>query len=294
MANPYIFISHSSEDNAPVAEIVDDLQANGIAVWLDIDRLQSGKKWLNQIQNAIDNCAGFLVIVSRKSRRSDWVMRECLYAMQLNKPLFIALIDDVPLPLLLVDRQYNRLVDNYDEEIMRLVDALSKALANPPTKPEPTTFPEIVKVDANEGNFFAYLETMDNGKVYAKTARDLYQWAKTHLSEVTFSGHFRPAMQARQLVDGKAVTIFSLLAYLRHPSVQIPLDYLRKYPPFTVKANRQAIVEQLADLLPNNEGFAPNRVDRRPTIALDYLQGDADKLEQFKAIVAEIVTQLEQ
>ena len=68
MSNPYIFISHSSQDNHAVAEIVDDLQAQGIHVWVDFDRLESGTQWLNTIQDAIDDCAGFLVILSKVSR----------------------------------------------------------------------------------------------------------------------------------------------------------------------------------------------------------------------------------
>mgnify|MGYP001953785493 CR=1 FL=1 len=110
MPEPYIFISHSSKDNPAVAEIVDDLQAHEIELWLDFDRIESGEKWLAKIQDAIDDCAGFLVIWSKTSRRADWVTRECLYALQLRKPLYIALIDDVPLPLLLVDRQFNNFV----------------------------------------------------------------------------------------------------------------------------------------------------------------------------------------
>lgn len=294
MKTPYIFISHSSRDNAPIAEIVDDLQAHGISVWVDIDRLHSGEQWLKMIQTAIDECAGFLVIVSRTSRKADWVMRECLYAMQLDKPLFIALIDEVPLPLLLVDRQYIRLMSDYSEEIVRLVDALSKPLANPPQKSASKQFPETVKVNANENNFFAYLQTMEHGEAYALIARELYQWSQKTVSDTHFSGHFRPALHAKQTVQDNSVTVFSILAYLRHPSVQIPLDYLRKYPPFKTKASRQIILRQLEQLLPDGEGFEADRADRRPTIALDYLITDRARLQQFKTIIAEIAHQLKE
>ena len=190
MSDPYIFISHSSKDNNAVAEIVDDLQAHKVQVWVDFDRLESGSQWLQSIQGAIDECAGVLIILSQHSRRADWVMRECLYAMQLSKPVFIALIDDVPLPLLLVDRQFNKLVDDYEEGIVRLIEALSDALAHPPKKIAQHPLPDGVSIDANESNFFAYLAQMEHGDDLATVARDLYTWSQTLVSDTEFSGLF--------------------------------------------------------------------------------------------------------
>lgn len=256
------------------------------------DRLESGTQWLNTIEDAIDDCAGFLVILSKVSRRADWVMRECLYAMQLRKPLFIALIDDVPLPLLLVDRQFNNFTDDYEEAIVNLVDALKVPLANPPEKTSAQELPGNVSLDANESNFFAYLAQMENGNMLANVARELYTWSQDAVSETEFSGRFRPALHARVDVDHKEVTVFSMLAYLRHPAVQIPFDYLRKYPPFTTKKKRLEVLKQLETLLPNNEGFEAERIDRRPTIPLEYLSGDANRLEKFKEIVSQIVEDL--
>lgn len=294
MSNPYIFISHSSKDNDAVAEVVDDLQAQGIHVWVDFDRLESGTQWLNTIQDAIDECAGFLVILSKASRRADWVMRECLYAMQLRKPLFIALIDDVPLPLLLVDRQFNSFTEDYEEAIARLVEAMKISLANPLEKTDARDLPDNVSLDANESNFFSYLAQMENGRTLATVARDLYAWSQDTVSETEFSGRFRPALHARVDVANKEVTVFSLLAYLRHPAIQIPFDYLRKYPPFTTKKKRLEVLKQLETLLPNNEGFDAERIDRRPTIPLEYLSGDTDRLEKFKQIISQIAEDLKE
>lgn len=294
MPEPYIFISHSSKDNPAVAEIVDDLQAKDIALWLDFDRIESGAKWLDSIQNAIDNCAGFLVILSKTSRRADWVTRECLYALQLRKPLYIALIDTVPLPLLLVDRQFNSFVENYDKALAELVPILQDTLKNPPKLTEPLPLPEAVSIDANEDNFFLYLAQMDGGKELAIVARDLYQWSQKNLSKTEFSGRFRPAFNARLNIDDKFISVFSILAYLRHPAVQIPFDYLRKYPPFTLKEKRLIILKELETLLPDNDHFEQDRADRRPTIPLDYLLGDAERLEKFKDILSNIIDDLQE
>lgn len=293
MAQPYIFISHSSKDNPAAAEIVDDLQARGIKLWIDFDRLENGSQWLNRIEKAIDDSAAILVLISRSSRRAEWVMRECLYALQLRKPLFIALLDNVPLPLLLVDRQYNDLTQDYDETIVRLISDLQSALRNPSTHSEPQPLPDSVSIDATQNNFFAYLSQMDDGDALATLARDIFTWSKKQVNETEFSGRFRPAFHARVHIAEKSVTVFSLLAYLRHPALQIPLDNLGKYPPFTRKDERVAILRQLEALLPQDDSFERDRADRRPTIPLSYLLGDAERLETFKQIVTNIIAQVQ-
>ena len=293
MPTPYIFISHSSKDNPAVMEIAEDLEAQHIALWVDFDCLVVGDEWLAKIEDAIDGCAGVLVVISGNSRRADWVMRECLYALQVRKPLYIARIDPVPLPLLLVDRQYTDLVDDYDSGMVHLQNVLRHVLDNPLTTDDPKPLPEGISQYPNEHNFFTYLGQMDEGDDLATVARDLYTWSKIYLSDTSFSGRFRPAMHARYTMGEKEVTVFSLLAYLRHPAVQIPFDYLRKYPPFTRRGERVRMLKRLETLLPPEDGFDPERADRRPTIALSYLLGSADRLETFKDTVLTIVRSLE-
>lgn len=294
MPKPYIFVSHSSDDNPAVMEIAEDLEEQHISLWVDFDRLVVGDEWLAKIEKAIDACAGVLVVISGVSRRADWVTRECLYALQVRKPLYIARIDPVPLPLLLVDRQYIDLVADYESGIVHLQNALRHALDNPLETGDPKPLPEGISQYPNEHNFFTYLGQMDEGDDLATLARDLYTWSKIHVSTTDFSGRFRPAMHARHTIGEKNVTVFSLLAYLRHPSVQIPFDYLRKYPPFTDRDERLRVLKQLETLLPPEEGFDADRADRRPTIPLSYLLGSADRLETFKETVLTILRRLDE
>lgn len=213
--------------------------------------------------------------------------------LQLRKPLYIALIDDVPLPLLLVDRQFNNFVADYDTALADLATVLQATLAHPPEPTEALPLPDKISPDANEDNFFAYLAQMDEGEALATVARDLYRWSQKTVTEAEFSGRFRPALHAKFDIEGKLVSVFSILAYLRHPAIQIPLDYLRKYPPFTRKENRLKILRELETLLPAEDRFEVDRADRRPTIPLEYLLGDAERLEKFKEIVSNIVEDLQ-
>jgi len=103
---PKIFISHSTKDNDSTRIIADTLKQAGFEVWVDFESIRDGARWLREIQNGIDDCDGVVVVLSRASRQSEWVEKECLYTFGLQKPVFIALIEDVLLPLHLVNIQY--------------------------------------------------------------------------------------------------------------------------------------------------------------------------------------------
>lgn len=291
MTEPYIFISHSNQDKAAVAEIVDDLQAKGIQLWVDFDRLESGSQWLNRIEGAIEDCAGLVVVISRTSRRAEWVMRECLYAMQLQKPVFIARIDDVLLPLLLVDRQYADFAGDYDKALVDLTVVLEQTLENPPQPTQAQSLPESISLDPNQDNFFTYLAQVDNGDAQSEVAQNLFEWAKDSGLDIEFSGRFRPAFHVKIDIDDKAVTIFSVLAYLRHPALQIPLDTLSKYPPYTNKKQRLNLLHDLDQL--QSSQFDESRADRRPSMSLNNLLDDT-RLNQFKQILRIMIENLSQ
>jgi hypothetical protein len=292
MEKPYIFISHSSKDNNAVAELVDDLQANHLHVWVDFDKIENGEQWLEEIQSAMDDCAAVVVVLSRVSRKAEWVMREILYAMQLRKPLLIARMDDVLLPLILVDRQYTDFSVDYESALAILLTALKAPLANPTESSELQPLPEGVSQYPNEDNFFSYLEQLEQGEARAIVARDLYWWLKKEADTVEFSGQFRPAFHAKLRLGDKDLTVFSLSSYLRNPAVQIAFDHLRKYPPYSDDTERLSLLHRLENILPQEDTFEESRADRRPTIPLDYLLGEAERLENLKEIVAEIIQRL--
>ena len=292
LKKPYIFISHSSKDNNAVAELVDDLQAAGLIVWVDFDKIENGQHWLERIQIAMDDCAVVVVVLSRVSRSAEWVMREVLYTMQLRKPLLIARIEDVPLPLILVDRQYSDFSQNHEDGLANLLEALKTPLANPTKNSESKPLPEAVSQYPNEDNFFAYLKQMDNGEDMAIVARDLYDWLKKVVDTLEFSGQFRPAFHAKIRLGDKEITVFSLLSYLRNPAIQIPFDHLGKYAPYSDNIERLNLLHRLEKILPEDNTFEESRANRRPTIPLDYLLGDAERLEQLKDIVTEIMQRL--
>ncbi|WP_417436293.1 toll/interleukin-1 receptor domain-containing protein [Hoeflea sp.] len=59
-----IFISYAREDIELVSQIVNSIQAIGLSVWFDQDRLKPGHPWEPKIEGAIDRCNAAIIFVS--------------------------------------------------------------------------------------------------------------------------------------------------------------------------------------------------------------------------------------
>lgn len=295
MPDRHIFISHSSKDNAFVARLTADLHEQGYEVWVDKQDIHDGARWIQDIQNAVEKCAAFIVIMSDAARKSEWVERETVLAMRLRKPLFIALIEPILLPLHLITRQYSDFRTVYDDGLEGLLGGMRRTLnkATTPDADKLDTLPLVQQTDPNERNYFAYIEQVEFGKDIALVARELYMFAQQNADAVEFGGSYTPTFHARvQLGDARDVIAFSVLAYMRNPSIQIPLDYLSKYPPYTDLEQRLDVLKTLNQFLPADTEFEESRANRRPTLQLiDLLQG-AEQIEALKDILSEIIARL--
>ena len=286
---PDIFISHSNEDGEATLDIVSALRRAGYGVWVDFENIRGGAEWLCEIEAGIERCDAVVLVLSAASRQSTWVERECLYAYQLRKPVITALIADVLIPLHLINIQYCDLRDRRSG-----LAKLLEALAHIQPEGAPSAYvPAAVSRQPLEANFFPYLEQLPSGDVSALVARDLFHWARQVADEVAFGGAVKPGFHARVHSHGSPVTVFSVWAFRRRPSAQIPLDLLASHPPFSRRAARRDILRQLNKLLPPKSRFPAASSDRRPTFALRHLS-DAEKLEDFKLIALEIAKGLRQ
>jgi hypothetical protein len=269
------------------------LQDAGIDIWIDSSALADGSRWIHHIQQGVENASALVVVMSRAARESEWVERETLLALQLRRPVFIALIEDIPLPLHLINRQYTDFMDDYEHGLNSLIQALKQVLKTPVQTTEKQPLPDDESPRPNEANFFEYLKQMnDDDSDIHLLARDMYHWATTNADSVEFGGKQTPCFHARVKAGNKEVTVFSVLAYLRNPSVQIPFDYLQKYPPFTQQTKRLATLADLNNLLPEGEQFADERAGRRPTMPLTIFDS-ADRLERFKKLMKTVMQQIQ-
>ncbi len=286
---PNIFISHSNEDSEATDFIVAALRRAGYGVWVDFENIRGGAEWLCEIEAGIERCDAVVLVLSAASRGSTWVERECLYAYQLRKPVITALIADVLIPLHLINIQYCDL-----RERRGGLAKLLEALAEIQLEAESSDYvPAAISRQPLEANFFSYMEQLPSGDVAGLVARDLYHWARQIADEVAFGGVVKPGFHARVERDLSLVTIFSVWAFRRRPSAQIPLDLLAAHAPFSRRSARREVLRGLNRLLPKRSRIAADSCDRRPTFPLRHLS-DAEKLEAFKRIVLDIAERLRQ
>lgn len=287
---PKVFISHSNQDSDETLFIADALRQAGIDVWVDFENIRGGADWLCEIEAGIQRCDALVVVLSKASATSVWVERECLYAWQLDKPVFTALIADILIPLYLINIQYCDLREHQVEGMAGLVESIRYALQTDEIAAQ-NTFSTISRRPI-ESNFFPYIEQLPNGDIATLVARDLFHWARDVADEVAFGGGMKkPAIHARIKLDRQLVTILSIWAYRRQPSAQIPLDHLARRKPFNRQRARSNILRQLNLLLPKPQRIKAEKANRRPAIPLHHLSS-ADKLEAFKELVLDLICDL--
>ncbi len=91
----HIFISYSHIDKDYVHRLQEELLKQGFNVWID-DRIDYGTRWPKVIQDHLDDCDAFIVIVSENSFDSEWVQNEVTRAKRIGKPFFPLLLSGSP------------------------------------------------------------------------------------------------------------------------------------------------------------------------------------------------------
>ena len=92
-----IFLSYASEDRDRVRLVADGLTASGLSVWWD-RHLPAGRTYIHEIGKALRAARCVVVLWSRASVESDWVLEEATDARS-RKVLLPALIEDVHPPV---------------------------------------------------------------------------------------------------------------------------------------------------------------------------------------------------
>ena len=128
----HFFISYSRTDTSKKQNIVKQLRARGINLWVDIENLVPGTPaWELEIERAIRGAAGIIVLLSPESNNSEWVRREISFAEQNDKYVFPVLIrgdENDSIPLRLSNHQWVDLREDYNNGLDELADALNDHL----------------------------------------------------------------------------------------------------------------------------------------------------------------------
>ncbi len=99
------FVSHSTADDAFVAEMESFLRAAGFDdVFNDVSAIHPDEQFWPKIEEGITNCDNFVVVITAASNASEWVKREVEFARGLSKKVIPIWREDCPLPATFADR----------------------------------------------------------------------------------------------------------------------------------------------------------------------------------------------
>jgi hypothetical protein len=82
-----VFISYAHEDSSLVDEVAQRLSSAGLELFRDIQNISWGGRISFDVQKALEQAGGVVVIVSPASVKSHWVHYEIGYATALRKPI---------------------------------------------------------------------------------------------------------------------------------------------------------------------------------------------------------------
>jgi formylglycine-generating enzyme required for sulfatase activity len=132
-----VFISYSRKDLAFVEHLAKDLRTAGLEVWYDLSGLDGGTRWGREIQNAIDECQSFVVVLSPNSVESDWVEKEFMYANSQKRRIIPLLYQPCKTPMWFINLHFIDVQgDNYDRNFWVILKALGVRPGDNSTKPE--------------------------------------------------------------------------------------------------------------------------------------------------------------
>src|SRR5512144_1651739 len=130
-----LFVSHSSQDRAKTAELVDRLRAEGFkALFVDFDPnsgIPAGRNWERELYAQLRRADGVLYVASPASAASRWCFAELSLARSIGKPIFPVLVSGSERLALLADVQWVDMASEGERAFGRLLAGLRQAGLDP-------------------------------------------------------------------------------------------------------------------------------------------------------------------
>lgn len=121
----HIFISYKSQQRDYAMQIYEALKDWGLDPWLDVQRLQPGSEWANEIDKALKTCQAVLGIMTPESIGSRYVTNEWDMAIVKGKLFIPLLFEDTDPHYKYIDIQY---IDFRNEDKSKSYEILRKRL----------------------------------------------------------------------------------------------------------------------------------------------------------------------
>jgi hypothetical protein len=145
------FISYSRSNKEFALELALELRASGFDVWLDILDIPTGSRWDDEVEQALEACEIFMVILTPASSKSDNVKDEIGYAIDTGKRILPILLENAKVPLRLRRFQYVDFTRKSYDEGVEGAKQLLRRLIEEPTVPRDQTLEEMEAQIAERG-----------------------------------------------------------------------------------------------------------------------------------------------
>ena len=153
-----IFISYARTDMKFVDQLEEDLRMRGFGTWVDRRKLEGGRNWLNDIQQAIEQCQILLVALSPDSVKSEYVLMEYRYAARMGKLVIPMQYRPCPkVPIDLNNIQWIDFTQLYSKGLNDLLTALAhvEKISTKAQHTSPLPVQTLVASKEDESNFVA-------------------------------------------------------------------------------------------------------------------------------------------
>ena len=147
-----VFISYSRVDTNFVTRLIDDLMKQGLNVWLDQRNIGAGQRWDSTIQDALETCAVFVIVLTPNSVSSENVLDELSYAINANKRIIPVLYRNCEIPYRLARIQFVDFTSDYQTGFRHLISEITQQTPQRPIK---------TKKQAHSGSFLLQIISLN-------------------------------------------------------------------------------------------------------------------------------------
>jgi len=136
-SDPFLFVSHVTENAAAALEIVCALERRGVRCWIAPRDVRPGRRFDDEISDALDGCRAMLLIFSEHCNNKDYIYREVTVAGENHKIIIPFRVDDAQpqrgLRVRLSDLQWINGFASPERAIDELVQTLRPSLEREPS-----------------------------------------------------------------------------------------------------------------------------------------------------------------
>lgn len=145
-----VFISYSSKDAGQANEIVKALESRGIRCWIAPRDIPIGSDYIDEIPGGIDECPFFVVLLSPRAQRSQFVKLELSQALGDGKTIFPLQLGDYAVSRGFMFLLRNTQIRPYFQEKDKIIQEIVTRIGGQVPQSAPVAAPTALELSPEE------------------------------------------------------------------------------------------------------------------------------------------------